>query len=647
VSQHPYASGTVKITGPEQRRSTQAVDNRFGFKDFVLLVLLLGVGVSVWLSMVQEDRRWREVREIAGAVREQGRLLAELGRQPGSVGAGSLPGPGSAPGDDSWARPGVPITRPGDWTYASDPENNPDYPDFAFGGTLTELIEGQPAKLTPYVYNDAFYARIVEEVVCEQLAMFDPGTLELRGVLADAWQEDPNGLWLRVRVRDGARFSDGEPVTAEDVRWTFMDFVFNPEIEAEAFRSQMNQVKSVTVVGEKVVEFEFHKPRYNNISAALRNPILPKRFYSRFTPSQINQATGLLMGSGPYRFQGVDIDNQWRPGQVIELVRNERYWGRRPPVDRLRYRFIADNTARLTEFENGGGDIMRATADQYSRKSQEPAFLEKNRALAWTNMKSGYAFIAWNCGQRNGRDTPFSDKRVRQAMTLMIDRERVNRDFYSGVATVCAGPFPPSQADPDLKPWPYDLDRARTLLTEAGWIDRDGDGQIENERGDRFVYEFTYTSGNSIGAKLAKYLADQGAALGIRVTPRVVDWSALDAIRNARDFDSLTQAWAWSGPEDDPFQILHSSQIANQGDNWTQWSSAEGDRLIEAGRSSIDPAQRRPIWRRFQALIHEEQPYTFLLNVPWIRFVSNRVRNVHPYPVSFDRREMYIPASGQ
>lgn len=629
--------------------------SRFGLKDFVLLILVLGIGVSVWLAMFQEDRRWKEMRDLSSAVAEQGRLLADLHRRiesgagiAGSASSsGTVGGSGGATSDDSWARPDVPVTRPGDWEFHSDPDGNPAYPDFAYGGTLTELFEGEPAKLTPYVYNDVYYSRIVHEIICEQLAMYDSQTLELRGVLAEAWQYDPKGMWLRVRIRDVARFSDGEPVTAEDVRWTYMDYVFNQEIEAEVFRSQMSQVKNVRVISEKVVEFDFRQPQFNNITAALRFPILPKHFYSRFTPSQINQATGLVIGSGPYRFQNVSLSDQWTPGNVIELVRNERYWGRRPPVDRLRYRYISDNTARLTEYENGGGDITRCTSEQFRRKSEDPKFLEKHRALAWTNMRSGYAFIAWNCGERNGRRTPFADRRVRLAMTLMLDRHRINRDFYEGVATVGAGPFPLSQADPAIEPWPYDLDGARRLLTEAGWVDRDGDGVRENERGDKFTFEFTYTTGSSIGSRLSKYIADQGKQVGVQVTERVTDWSALDAIRNSRDFDSLTQAWQWTDPESDVFQIFHSSQIANQGDNWTQWNNSEADRLIELARATIDGAERARVWHEFHRLTHEEQPYTFLLNVPWLRFVSNRVQNVHAYPVSFDRREMYVPAGRQ
>lgn len=663
------------------------MESRFGLKDGVMLILVLAVGASVWLSMVQQDRYWPELKGLRDGVRDLSTQVGQLQRAiesqassappavPGpsdeSVrelstkldaltalvrsGALSTPAPGSAaaqspgaaasaPPGEPWARPGVPVTRPLAWTYNSDPSGRP---DFAEGGTLTECYEGAPAKLTPYVYNDVYYSRIVEEVVCEQLAMYDAKTLEYRAWLAEAWQMDPGGLWMRVKIHDRARFSDGKPVTAEDVRYTFMDYVLNPELQSEMFKSEVAVVKDVLVISDKVVEFTFDEPKFNNKTAALRNPILPKHFYSAFTPAQINESTGLLVGSGPYRFERMDPNDQWTQPNPVVLVRNENYWGRRPPVERLRYTFITNNATRLVDFKSGNSDIIRAQPEQYHRESQDPEFAEKYKAIAWTNMRSGYAFVSWNCGERDGRLTPFHDKRVRQAMAHMIDIDRVNRDIYYDLATVATGPFPPSQGDPGIKPVAFDMERAKQLLTEAGWIDRNGNGVLENERGDEFKYEFLYASGSSIGPLLGQYLTDQGAKLGIKVSVKVTDWAAMESARNARDYDSLTMAWSWSNPESDPHQIFHSSQIQNQGDNWGQWNSPAGDALIDKARATVDDAERAKIWHEFNRLVYEEQPYLFLLKIPWIRFVSLRVENVNPYTVGFDRREIYIPKDRQ
>ena len=127
--------------------------------------------------------------------------------------------------DESWVKdPAVEVVwfdRPG---FADDPRGSDDY---RIGGTFTETFEAQPRKLTPILGEDV-YGRRVQDQVCERLAEFNPETLELEGWLAEAWQYDPEGYWIRVKIRDVARFSDGRPVTAEDVRWTFHDYINNP-----------------------------------------------------------------------------------------------------------------------------------------------------------------------------------------------------------------------------------------------------------------------------------------------------------------------------------------------------------------------------------------------------------------------------------
>ncbi len=106
------------------------------------------------------------------------------------------------------------------------------------------------------------------------------------------------------------------------------DFLYNPEVQADRFRSVTNGIAKIEVLGEKVVEIQFKERRFDNKQQAALMPVLPKHFFSRFTPAQINTSTGLLMGSGPYRFPSVDPDNQWAPPQDIVLVRNESYWAR-------------------------------------------------------------------------------------------------------------------------------------------------------------------------------------------------------------------------------------------------------------------------------------------------------------------------------
>ncbi|MBL8746133.1 MAG: hypothetical protein JNK58_07235 [Phycisphaerae bacterium] len=621
------------------------MENRFGLKDLIYSLVLSVLAVALVLLMVQGERRWNETRALREAVERQTKLLSDLERR--------LNAPSTPPGvptthakTDSWARPGVPIITPPEWSFPSDPRSRP---DFAVGGTLTELFEGRIKSITPYMANDAFSFRIVNESVCESLAALDAATLELRAGLAEAWQYDPEGRWLRVKIRDEARFSDGEPVTSEDVRFTFMDYILKREIETGPFRGDAALIERIEPITDKTVEFTFREPRFNNLRTALRNAILPAHFYKPFTPEQINASTALLMGSGPYRLETLNPDQQWKSDTPLLLVRNERYWAptaRTPPIDRLRFISVPDNGTRLIELEAGRGDMMRSTPEQHASRSADPTFAERFDSLAWTNMRSGYTILAWNGGPRRGKPTPFADARIRRAMTLALDRERINRDFYEGLCEVATGPFPKWQADPSVTPWPFDLDTAAALLDEAGWTDTNADGVRENAAGDPLAWELTYVRGSVVGERVSPYIIDQCAKIGVRVTTRVVDAATLAELRKTFDYDAIPTQWSWSDPEYDPFQTLHSSQI-DGGDNWIQYRSAEADDLIEQARRTIDPKVRAGLWHRLHRRLHEDQPCTYLLNVPWTRFVSRRIENVNTYPAGLDRREWFIPSSRQ
>ncbi len=666
------------------------MQSRFGIKDLLFLVLLLAVLASVWLSMQQKTRMERTLRDLSEQVNavgtQVGQLDAEMqrteialagvserlaqgvsviggaGGMGGAGGAGAVGGSGgdggaggaaagTAAGSDAWARPGVAIQRFGMPTWTTDPTKVPGY---AMGGTFTELFEAQPAKMVPYLNQDVYGTRVIDRV-SESLGAWDPKTLQLVGQLAEAWQIDPDGLWVRARLHSRARFSDGKPVTADDVIYTFKDFVLNMQIEAERARSTMDNLTDVVKVDDRSVEFQFKTPLFSNPMNVLDNPILPKHYYSQFEPTQINQSTGLLMGSGPFRMQAVpngprDLDNQWRPGNDVVLVRNDQYWAFKPALDGLRFRTVNDELARWVSYTNGEGDMMLPTSVQFKRVlAEDEAFERSNYALNWVNMRSGYSFIAWQCGLRAGkRATPFGDVRVRRAMTMLIDRELMIRDIYDNIGVVSKGPMNPESpsSNPALKPLPFDPEAAKKLLAEAGWMDRDGDGVIENEKLERFEFEFTRASGGATVERVTDFLKGSFAKAGIRMTVRVLDWSVYTEVLKTRDFDALIMAWSANAPESDPRQIWHSESMKEGGDNFTQWKSAEVDALIERGRREMDPATRQLVWQELEAAIADGQAYTFVRVSPWLRFIKRSFGNVHPYKIGLEPHEFFRVGSG-
>lgn len=164
---------------------------------------------------------------------------------------------------------------------------------------------------------------------------------------------------------------------------------------------------------------------------------------------------------------------------------------------------------------------------------------------------------------------------------------------------------------------------------------------LENELGEKFQFEYTYAGGSEISDRVARFVKDSFQAIGIVVEPRSVDWSVYQDLLKQRDFDAITLGWGANAPESDPMQIFHSSSIKNQGDNFAQWSNAEADRLIDAGRAELDPDKRAAIWRQLEAVLHDEQPYTFVRVPPWTRFVRREVGNVVMYPKGLEPAEYF------
>ncbi len=613
------------------------MNNRFGFKDFIQIVLLGAVLVLGWLQMVQQDRDRVLQQDMLGKLSAIEKQLSS-----GRVSAPTRDGGATvavASRDESWARPGVKIEWQEPWDFASDPRK---VPGFQEGGEFTDLFEAQPAKITPFLGSDVYATRVCNRV-CDSLGAYDPTTLRFVGTLADAWQQDPEGLWIRVHIRPDARFSDGEQVTAEDVRWTFKDFIFNPSIEAERTRSTLDQIEEVKVLGPKTVEFVFNKALSFNMVAALGNYILPKHFYEKFEPAQLNSSTGLLMGSGPFRLERLDPSAQWSPGQDIVLVRNENHWGPRSPLDKVRFKVVNDDLARLVAYTNGEGDQTLPTSPQFVSKTKEPDWDKNNQSLSWINMRSGYSFIAWNQGPRNGKPTPFGDKRVRQGLTLCLDREQMIRDIWEGIGVVAKGSVNPESpaSDPKLKPWPFDPVKGKALLAEAGWKDRNGDGILENEKGEPFRIEFTRASGGEIYERISNFLKSSYSKVGIQIDTKVVDWSIMQEITKSRDYDALMMGWSATAPESDPRQIFHSESIKEGGDNFVQWRSAKADQLIDKIRLTLEYDARMQIWHEFEATLHDEQPYTFIRVAPWLRFVKKTIGNVHPYKTALEPWEFF------
>jgi peptide/nickel transport system substrate-binding protein len=239
-----------------------------------------------------------------------------------------------------------------------------------------------------------------------------------------------------------------------------------------------------------------------------------------------------------------------------------------------------------------------------------------------------FDYLAWNL-----RRPPFDDARVRRALTLAIDRQALVDALFRGRARVAVGPIPVAfwARDRTLEPWPYDPERARALLAECGFADRDGDGVVE--RGGRpFRFELSTNSGNRTRADALVLVQEQLARVGVVAEPRTYEIHALTERNRAGDFDATISGWAVDTTLDlRPY--FHSREARADGWNFTGFASSELDALLDETRR-VELDATRPLFARVQRILHEEQPYTFLWEPRRLAAVREGIEGVEPTPLS-------------
>ncbi|MBM3957246.1 MAG: hypothetical protein FJ313_04255 [Gemmatimonadetes bacterium] len=539
-----------------------------------------------------------------------------------------------------------------------------DIPDFTpeqMGGTLFRNMNAEPQNLNPLTGKD-LYERYVNEYIFEYLIERDADTTELKGMLARRWDLSPDGRVITFHLDPRARFSDGRPLTADDVVFSY-ETVRNPQIDCRSAASYLEDCERCEKIDDHTVRFTWKKTYFKTLeSSGNLFPILPRHLYERNVRADpgtkdgpgrhFNNLTQGFIGSGPYTFA------HWKTGQEIALVRNETYWGKPRAFDRIVFRLVIEEQASVQAFLSGDLDDLTVTPEWWVRLQAHPDRDRKFRMFRYVSPANGYSYIGWNNvryrpqRQADGSEKPvaephpiFGDRRVRRAMTHLVDRETLRKCLYYDVGRVATGPFWPFgvQADPSVKPWPFDRVEALRLLKEAGWEDRDGDGWLEDPQGRRLSFEFTIPSGTQLTRDLARVLVEEFRRTGIEVRPAFVTWSVFITRLDNRDFDAVTLAWGGGGVEGDPYQIWHSDQMADQGHNFIGFRHPEADRLITAARGELDAARRNDLFHQFHRLLHEEQPYTFFIDRESLRLVSTRIQGIKVHRLGMETQEWWIP----
>jgi peptide/nickel transport system substrate-binding protein len=577
------------------------MNGRGGVVTFFLFLLLSIIVVLQIHSMVQSDRFYERLNR-----------LDETFERVGSIGGGKVRAERAAVLDEEYAG------DEGDW--------------------LIWAFRVEPKTLNQFSADNDIYSRwITVPYIFEPLLVYDFDDLTMEPWLAESYEISSDGLEITFHLRDDVYFSDGVPVTADDVVFTYETAV-NPAVDAANVASLYVDVEKVVKVGERVVKFFMERPYFK----ALENlcfwdfGILPKHIYEFGDAEEFNRRVSNPVGSGPFVFE------KWDTGREVVLRRNEHYWGRKPKLKKIIYKFIRNPVACVQALRSHEVDLIIPEPEQFADLVDDEEFKRDFCCLAYWNPGVPFYYLGWN------QDTVFfSDRRVRRAMTHIVNRKQIVSHLLKGQGQEISGPFfvKGTGSDPNIKAWPYDLDRARQLLDEAGWVDSDGDG-LRDKEGVPFKFKFMYAGENALYNRLGKLLKDEAAKVGVEVIPDPYEWSVLIPRLSDREFEAIVMGWGGDVLEDF-YQIFHSSQIGNRGANYVGFSNTGADALLEEIKRTMDKAERDKLCHRFHRILHEEQPYTFLFTRPTFRLVDKRFKNVNIYRLGPKYWEWYVPKSEQ
>ncbi|MCX7821828.1 MAG: peptide-binding protein [Syntrophobacterales bacterium] len=504
--------------------------------------------------------------------------------------------------------------------------NSPTYGKGLTDETLLIHLGAEPATLNPIIATDA-YASQINDYIYESLLKRDEATMELVPLLAKSWTVSDDHLTYTFSLRNDVKWHDGVPFKAKDVVFSF-ERIMDPSVDAMHLRNYYQDVIKVEALDDYTVKFTYRQPYFKALEVCGTMPIVPSHLFKEGEDFNTHFIGRSPVGTGPYIFK------RWETGKEIVLARNESYWGISPSIPRIVFKIITDSTVALQVLKQEGLDVMGLRPIQWVYQTRGKRFNKHFQKLTYSVPQ--YNFIGWNM-----RRPIFRDRRVRQAMTLLLDRQTILEKILFGLGTVVSGPFYLESPDynKSIRPYPYDPEKAKKLLEEAGWIDHDGDG-IRDKDGMPFSFEFIISSGSKFAEQLATIFQERLKEMGIIMEIRRLEWAVFIQKIQSHDFDACTLGWSL-GWESDPYQVWHSSQQEG-GSNFVGFVNEEVDRIIEEARREFNPVKRRTLYQRLHAIVHEEQPYTFLFTMKALVAVHRRIGNVHVYPMGLNPREWHI-----
>ncbi|WP_166238085.1 peptide-binding protein [Paenibacillus turpanensis] len=423
-------------------------------------------------------------------------------------------------------------------------------------------------------------------------------------------------MTMTIKIRKDAKFTDGEPLTADDVVFTY-NVALSPDYTGPR-KGTFSELSKVEKVDEETIKFTFKTPFAGYIDLFPYN-ILPEHLLKDVPIKELNQSEFYKkpIGSGPYKLV------EWKTGQYLAFTRNEDYYRGKPAIEKITAKIIPDANSMMAQLQTGEINVIGVPADQLSVIEQAAKTSGKIK-LQKGIVTTSYSFIGWNL-----TNPLFADKKIRQALTMSIDRQGIIDGVAEGQGKIMHGQTVPSYwtYSDNVPKFPYDVEKAKKSFEEAGWKDTNGDGLLDKD-GKTFEFEMQVNQGNKIREKAVTVIQQQLKKVGININIRVVEGSAFTKNFQEKKFESIYYAWNITG-DPNPKGIWHSAEIEH-GLNTVSYSNPQVDQLIEEDLQSFDKSKRKELLAKVDAQIAEDQPYTFLYTPTTVMAYPSNLEGFNP-----------------
>ena len=471
-----------------------------------------------------------------------------------------------------------------------------------YSSTLHLTTSTNPARLNPILATDSSSSEIAS-FLFNGLVKYDKDSSTIIGDLAEEFYYE-NNTTIIFKLKKNVKWHDGEEFDSSDVVFTYKTII-SPKISSP-YSSSFRFVESVESLDKYTLKIIYKKPYFKSLETWMMG-ILPEHILKDENNLMSSKFNTNPIGTGAYKL------HQLEHSKNIILVANDNYFEGRAKIDRISFHVIADSMTRFLMLKSGSIDIGSVEPMQYERQLNDDFF---SKFDIYEEISHSYTYLGFNL-----RKEKFKNPKVREALSLAIDREELVKILFFNHAKVCTGPFLPKTKafNPDVKIPIQNIKKAKELLKEAGYDDKN-----------RFTFEIATSNSSSIRPYAVEILQYQLRKIGVDVTLRVMEWQAfLNMVVFPHDFDTVLLGWGLSSTPD-PYMLWHSDNDKKGGFNLVGYKNEKMDKMIEESQSTTDREKLSKMWKDMFKIIVDDNPYLFLYIPNSITVVDKKIKNVEP-----------------